>query len=180
MLNRVFTTAYRKPYVPPTSKNPLIVRSLDYGGEPHPAMKKRVIVVAVDQLPLRDEAAIHKLKVLAGTRWTPSPPANSGVSRLEHWGNGYIQISCEDFPKPAMNLKWASDALDRLIAEANVRSLHGSPTVISLMATRTSNAGPDRRFERYTPRYASRTCQSTKGQKGRASSRSHPRPAFNI
>ncbi|KAG6898070.1 hypothetical protein C0992_006548 [Termitomyces sp. T32_za158] len=106
--------AYRKPYIPPTSETPLIVRSIDYAGEEHPATNKRVMVVAVDELPLRDESAVHKLKLLAGPRWTPHPPTDAGVQKNVPWGNGYVKISCEDFPKPAMNLKWASDALDRL------------------------------------------------------------------
>lgn len=37
--------------------------------------------------------------------------------------HGYIKISCEDFPHPAQNLKWASDVIDRLVTEANVRVL---------------------------------------------------------
>lgn len=98
----------------------MVVRSLDYAGEDHPVTAKRVIVVSVDQLPLRDVKAVHTIKLLAGPRWTPNPPTDAGVSGLEVWQNGFIKISCEHFPKPAMNLKWASDALDRLIVEANV------------------------------------------------------------
>ena len=114
--------AFRKPFVPPTPDTPLIVRSIDYAGEEHPVTVKRSVVVPVAHLPLRDEDAIHKAKLLAGPRWTPDAPANSGVGREERDGeHGYIKISCEDFPKPAMNLKWASDVLDALIAEANVR-----------------------------------------------------------
>ena len=113
-------TAYRKPFQPPTDATPLIVRQLDYAGEERPATAKRVIVASVDQLPLKDATAVHKFKLLAGPRWTPNPPADAGVSGLRTWDNGFVKISCEDFPKPAMNLKWASDALDRLIAEANV------------------------------------------------------------
>ncbi|KAK0198202.1 mitochondrial ribosomal subunit protein-domain-containing protein [Armillaria mellea] len=103
----------------PTSATPLVVRSLTYGGEPHPATNKRVVVVAVDDLPLKDEAAIHRIKLLAGPRWAPRPPSDGGFSNLDNWGNGYIKISCENFPKPEMNLSWASDTLDRLIQEAN-------------------------------------------------------------
>ncbi|KAK0478241.1 mitochondrial ribosomal subunit protein-domain-containing protein [Armillaria novae-zelandiae] len=112
--------AYRKPFIPPTSATPLVVRSLGYGGEPHPATNKRVVVVAVDDLPLKDEAAIHRIKLLAGPRWAPRPPLDGGFSNLDNWGNGYIKVSCENFPKPEMNLSWASDTLDRLIQEANV------------------------------------------------------------
>jgi small subunit ribosomal protein S35 len=94
---------------------------VDYAGEEHPATVKRSIVVSVGQLPLRGDDAIHNIKLLAGSRWTPEPPLDSGVGPNEpDREHGYIKISCEDFPKPAMNLKWASDALDRLIAEANV------------------------------------------------------------
>lgn len=111
--------AFRKPFVPPTAETPVIVRSIEYAGEQHPAAAKSTIVVPVDGLPLKNQVAIHKLKLLAGPRWTPNPPADAGVSGLETWGNGYIKISCEDFPKPAQNLKWASDTLDRLVSEAN-------------------------------------------------------------
>lgn len=94
---------------------------IDYAGEEHPATVKRSVVVPVGQLPLQGDDAIHKIKLLAGPRWTPDPPSDSGVGPNEpDREHGYIKISCEDFPKPAMNLKWASDALDRLIAEANV------------------------------------------------------------
>jgi small subunit ribosomal protein S35 len=111
--------AHRKKFTPPKDA-PVIVRSLDYAGEEHPATNKRVIVVAVSQLPLRGEDAIHKIKLIAGPRWTMKPPADGGVATSEDWGEGYIKISCEDCPTPAMNLKKASDILDRLIEAANV------------------------------------------------------------
>jgi small subunit ribosomal protein S35 len=113
--------AFRKPFVPPTPDTPVIVRSISYGGEEHPATVKRVIVAPVAHLPLKDDTARHSLKLIAGSRWTPVPPRDSGVGRDEPGEqHGYIKISCEDFPRPAMNLKWASDALDRLVEEANV------------------------------------------------------------
>jgi len=112
--------ALRAPFTPPTSATPLIVRSVDYIGEEHPATIKRTIVVPIAQLPLRDEDAMHKFKVLAGVRWTPDPPKDAGVGLNENGReHGYIKISCEDFPEPAQNLKWASDVIDRLIEEAN-------------------------------------------------------------
>ncbi|OCH94773.1 hypothetical protein OBBRIDRAFT_810346 [Obba rivulosa] len=112
--------AYRKPFVPPDASKPLIVRTVSYGGEEHPAAAKRTIVVSVSQLPLRNEVAIHKIKLLAGPRWSPEPPKDSGVGVNEKGQeHGFIKISCEDFPEPAMNLKWVSDTLDRLLAEAN-------------------------------------------------------------
>ncbi|KAK7064302.1 carbon-nitrogen hydrolase [Favolaschia claudopus] len=112
--------AYRKPFDPPPSrKAPLVVRSVDYAGEEHPVTAKRAIVAAVDELPLKNRDAIHRIKILAGPRWTPHPPTDGGISGLAEWKNGYIKIACEDFPQPAMNLKWASDTMDRLVAHAN-------------------------------------------------------------
>ncbi|CCL98286.1 uncharacterized protein FIBRA_00280 [Fibroporia radiculosa] len=112
--------AYRKPFIPPSVSMPLVVRSISYGGEQHPVDVKRTIVVPLAQLPLKDTAAIHKFKLLAGPRWTPDPPPNSGVDRNEsNSEHGYFKIACEDFPKAAMNLKWASDTLDKLLTEAN-------------------------------------------------------------
>jgi small subunit ribosomal protein S35 len=111
--------------VPPTAATPLIVRSIDYTGEEHPATIKRSIVVPVAHLPLKNADAIHRLKLFAGTRWTPEPPKNAGWKGDEKAKEqGFVHISCEDFPKPAMNIKWASDALDRLVTEANVRLIH--------------------------------------------------------
>ena len=116
------TTAYRKLFVPPNSSNPLVVRSISYGGEEHPATAKRTIVVPVAKLPLKTEQAIHKFKVLAGVRWSPDVPKDAGISLTEGGSeHGFFKISVEDFPKAAMNLKWASDTLDRLLTEANVR-----------------------------------------------------------
>jgi small subunit ribosomal protein S35 len=113
--------AFRKPFVPPTSASPLIVRSITYVGEKdHPVTPKRVVTVPVSQLPLAGPAAQHKFKLLAGARWTPEPPKDAGLGKNESLGeHGYFKISCEDFPKAAMNLKWISDTIDRLIVEAN-------------------------------------------------------------
>ncbi|KAA1468712.1 hypothetical protein DENSPDRAFT_771652 [Dentipellis sp. KUC8613] len=111
--------AFRKPFVPPTSETPIVVRSISYAGEEHPATVKRVITVPVSRLPLKDKHAVYKFRLLAGVRWTPEPPKDSGLKAGESGKDGYIKISCEDFPRPAMNLKWASDTLDKLIEEAN-------------------------------------------------------------
>jgi small subunit ribosomal protein S35 len=119
-LTRAYT-GHRKPFVPPTAATPLVVRSVAYAGEDkHPLAPKRVVTAAVARLPLSGPTAIHKFKLLAGVRWSREPPKDAGLARDEPGGeHGYIKISCEDFGKPAMNLKWISDTLDRLIAEAN-------------------------------------------------------------
>jgi small subunit ribosomal protein S35 len=96
---------------------------MSYPGEEHPAAVKRALTVAISQLPLKDKRAIYKFRLLAGVRWTPTPPKDSGIKLGESAEHGYVKISCEDFPEPAMNLKWVSDRLDDLINEANnVRS----------------------------------------------------------
>lgn len=80
------------------------------------------MVVPVAKLPLNGQQARHAIKLLAGPRWTPMAPAGSGIGRHEGSDEqGFIKISCEDYPEPGMNLKWISDVLDRLIKEANVR-----------------------------------------------------------
>ena len=113
--------AFRKPFVPPTPETSVVVRSISYGGEEHPVAVKRVIVAPVAHLPLKDDAARHSFKLIAGSRWTPIPPRDSGIGSDEPGGgHGYVKIACEDFQRSAMNLKWASDALDRLIQGANV------------------------------------------------------------
>jgi small subunit ribosomal protein S35 len=81
------------------------------------------VVVPVAQLPLKDNKAIHKFKLLAGVRWTLHPPKDAGLGPDETGReHGYFKISCDDFPEPAQNLKWASDMIDKLVEEAIVRS----------------------------------------------------------
>ena len=104
-------------------------------------MIKRVIVVPVDQLPLTGKQAIHKIKLLAGSRWTPNPPIDAGVSRNEEWGNGFIKISCESFPKPSMNLRWASDTLDKLVEVANVSFFLSFVSYISVLTRYAEHKG---------------------------------------
>lgn len=93
-------------------------------------MRKRTVVVPVARLPLKDEHAIHTFKLLAGVRWSPEPPKDAGIGPDETGReHGYLKISCEDFPKGPMNLKWISDTLDRLIAESNVSHPHFAPSL---------------------------------------------------
>lgn len=120
-----YVTAFRKPFFPPPPSHPLIVRSISYGGEEHPATLKRTVVVPVVLLPLKDDMARHRFKVLAGPRWSVEPPKDSGLGRTEDVSkHGFFKISCENFPEASMNLKWASDVIDRLILEANVSIAH--------------------------------------------------------
>ncbi|KAG8994412.1 hypothetical protein FRB90_000440 [Tulasnella sp. 427] len=114
--------AFRQPFVPPPSDKYLTQRQLWYGGEQHPAEKKAVIVVPVSKLPLTQPSAIHKFKLIAGTRWTRDCPKDAGFSsqELESLGeHGFVKISCEDMTEHGLNLKWCSDVLDRMVTESN-------------------------------------------------------------
>ncbi len=105
---------------------------MSYAGEEHPAAVKRALTVAVSQLPLKDKRAIYKFRLLAGVRWTPTPPKDSGIKLGESAEHGYVKISSEGFPEPAMNLKWVSDRLDDLINEANVHSFFSFISISNL------------------------------------------------
>jgi len=106
----------------PARHTPAVVRSISYGGEEHLATTQRVIVAPVIHLPLKGDAARPGLELIAGTRWTPATPRDSGIGSDEPGGeHGCVKISCEGFQGPAMNLKWDSDTLDRLVEGGNVR-----------------------------------------------------------
>ncbi|EJT96702.1 hypothetical protein DACRYDRAFT_60093 [Dacryopinax primogenitus] len=110
---------YRQPFVPQTLF-PLRIRTFNYNGEQHPATRKVVLTCPVSCLSL-PPAALHKLKLLSGARWSPYPPTDAGVTPEEQekeGGEGWIKISCEMFPEPLQNSKWCSDKLDLLVMES--------------------------------------------------------------
>lgn len=111
--------ALRQPYSPPSQAQCLQFRFQHYQGEPHPAARKVVLSVDVDQLAktgaLKDAQSKHKLLLLAGSRFHAK--ANDVDA-----DKGEIKISCERFPNERQNMKWCSDTLDKLVHEANVRS----------------------------------------------------------
>lgn len=95
--------------------------------------------------------AIHRLKLLAGTRWTPGRP---GRMETETEGNegynagdkqigreGWVKISEARFQEPKMNRKSASDMLERLVEAANVSFLPflRKQTLILQLLCRTRN-----------------------------------------
>ncbi|KAG9123013.1 hypothetical protein FRC07_000356 [Ceratobasidium sp. 392] len=113
--------AFRKPFVPPPPTAPLSIRTFSYGGEPHPAEHKAVLVAPVARLGLDTPEAIHKFKLLAGVRWSPSAPRDAGFSTEEAGevgSEGFIKISSEQFPEARMNVKWCSDMVDELVRQA--------------------------------------------------------------
>jgi len=99
---------------------------MTFGGVKKLVSRKAALVVPVAQLPLKNPAAHHKFKLLAGVRWSSEPPKDAGLAKHEveklsqdGKGHGYFKISHEAMPELAMNLKWCSDTIDRLVAEAN-------------------------------------------------------------
>jgi len=112
----------QQQFIPPTNDVPIIVRTLNYGGEEMPVLRKRVLVAPVSELPLNGPKAVHNFKIIAGVHWTIEPPKDSGVGKDESKDeHGYVKIASENFPEPNQNLIWANDVLDRMIREANVR-----------------------------------------------------------
>lgn len=79
------------------------------------------MVAPVSSLPLKDAAAVRRLQVLAGPRWTPGFPGRAEAS-LEGSADqlGYVKISEDRYPAGRMNRKSVSDMLERLVAAANV------------------------------------------------------------
>ncbi|GAA5825464.1 hypothetical protein JCM10212_004839 [Sporobolomyces blumeae] len=127
--------AFRKPFTPPTAESFVQVRHQHYQGERHPASRKVTISVPVSRLPIaRDPKQLHKFKLVAGARFTPTLAAmagprpsstrsssDDGRSRSAVSGAtapdpiGTFKLSCELFPSDKMNEKWCSDTLDRLV-----------------------------------------------------------------
>jgi small subunit ribosomal protein S35 len=96
-----------KPFEPPSADEPLRFRYTSYMGESHPAESKVVVEFSPRDMPL-DEAQQLKLKKLLGPRWNP--------------GTDVAKISCEQFDHQAQNKRYLGDIVDKLIAEAKVRS----------------------------------------------------------
>ncbi|SPO25211.1 related to RSM24 - mitochondrial ribosomal protein of the small subunit [Ustilago trichophora] len=110
-------SAFRETYTPPKDKQYLQFRFQHYQGENHPASRKVVLTVNVDELAkagaVKDAQSKHKLLLLAGSRFH---------SKGKEGTAGEIKISCELFPNERQNMKWCSDTLDKLVNEANVRT----------------------------------------------------------
>lgn len=112
-------SAFRQPYTPPKASQYLQFRFQHYQGENHPASRKVVLNVDVDELvksgAVKDAKSKHKLLLLAGSRFHMKGRESEG-------DKGEIKISCELFPNERQNMKWCSDTLDALVKEANVRT----------------------------------------------------------
>ena len=110
----------RRPYKAPTTSQALTIQTAFRSSDPmHPVSRKAVLTTTVGRLvaatgsKLSSKEAQHKLKAIAGPRYDP--------------GSNTLKISSDSYPTVTMNMKWCSDALDRLIEAAAVRfPLHSS------------------------------------------------------
>ncbi|GFZ47987.1 hypothetical protein JCM24511_05734 [Saitozyma sp. JCM 24511] len=118
-LDREVLAAQRKPFNPPTG--PLrITSTIDLSDPTSPHHVKRVLVAPVTALPLEGSSAVHRLKLLAGPRWTPGRPGQSEAEPEQGEGkDGWVKIAEERFPDARMNRKSVSDMLQRLVQAAN-------------------------------------------------------------
>ncbi|KAI7951727.1 hypothetical protein MJO28_007411 [Puccinia striiformis f. sp. tritici] len=118
---------YQQPFIPPSPDAHVILRTQDDLGfcrgklDSQRANKKASITVNLSKIPSLQSSpeAMHKIKLLSGNRWFECE-RRSEFDLSDHYGdpNGYIKISCDDYPSLQMNQKWCSDTLDRLIHEA--------------------------------------------------------------
>lgn len=71
---------------------------------------------------------MHRLKLLAGPRWTPGRPGQSEAEPEQGEGkDGWVKIAEERFPDARMNRKSVSDMLQRLVQAANVSEWASGP-----------------------------------------------------
>lgn len=133
-------TEYAEPFRPAPPSAILRFRFTHYQGEEHPGARKVTATVAVKDLfssgVFSTPLAKHKFLLLAGPRW--GAPNSDVVARLNDAREkgakeldaafaaedlGMIKISSGDLAHEAQNVKWCSDKIDEMIAEANVRFL---------------------------------------------------------
>ncbi|PWN86624.1 hypothetical protein FA10DRAFT_270177 [Acaromyces ingoldii] len=134
----------RRPYEP--KRELLRFRLVHLQGEAHPMTAKAVMTVSVADLfehlagqgKLRDADARRKFLLLAGPRWDAGH-VKHGVEEAEkealQKGVGEIKISSERFQVQAQNVKWCSDALDRMIEEASSNSAEFKDVAIDFRPT---------------------------------------------
>ena len=118
------------PFIPP--KKPLrLSRLIDLAFPNDPKTQKRRLSVPVSTLPLQSPDAVHRLKLLAGSRWTPGrletnqlefDEGNQGYNggAKDIGKDGWLSLTCHKFEEARMNRKFLSDTLERLVEAANV------------------------------------------------------------
>ncbi|WFC98805.1 37S ribosomal protein S24, mitochondrial [Malassezia yamatoensis] len=151
---------YHEPFQPATETDVLQFHFTHYQGEPHPGAQKVVVTANVHELwkaaKLSSPQAKHKFLLLAGARWQPADldVVQSLNSALEQGGDtlakaydthslGSIRIGCNRCPHETQNMKWCSDVLDKMIAEAQTGpSLMDVPLDIRPYIRSNARGGP--------------------------------------
>ncbi|KAK8850604.1 hypothetical protein IAR55_004523 [Kwoniella newhampshirensis] len=114
--------ANKTQFKPPTSSIRL-TSTIDLSSPSSKFHTKSVLLVPVSSLPLPNEKAVHRLKLLAGPRWTPGRPGREEfLSESDEAGEGkegWVKISEERFANASQNRRSVSDILDRLVEAAN-------------------------------------------------------------
>jgi hypothetical protein len=144
----------RKPFQPPTKDQYLrftttidLVTPTDASPRETAHTHKSVVHVPVSRLPLSDDAAIHRFKLLAGPRWIPPKNAilqQEGGEVVAEEEHGWFKMSQDSFGEVRLNRQWLMDTMQRLVQEANVSLGGPSPLSSVLTALRSQQRPPSR------------------------------------
>ncbi|KAL1412630.1 37S ribosomal protein S24, mitochondrial [Vanrija albida] len=107
-----------------------VTSTVDLSDPDSPYHQKAVLVAPVSALPLKTPEAIHRLKLLAGPRWSPGQPGRAELgpnaagalapgAEDKLGKDGWVKIAEERLPLGRMNRKSVSDMLDKLVEAAN-------------------------------------------------------------
>ncbi|GHJ85433.1 hypothetical protein NliqN6_1835 [Naganishia liquefaciens] len=119
----------RKPFQPPSKDQCLrftttidLVIPADASARETAHTHKSVVHVPISRLPLSDDAAIHRFKLLAGPRWIP--PKNvilqqEGEEATAEEAHGWFKMSQDSFGEVRLNRQWLTDTMQKLVQEAN-------------------------------------------------------------
>ncbi|WWD20786.1 hypothetical protein CI109_105263 [Kwoniella shandongensis] len=114
--------ANKTQFKPPTSSIRL-TSTIDLSSPSSKFHTKSVLLVPVSSLPLSNEQAVHRFKLIAGPRWSPGRPGREEFLPTEEKDGegkeGWVKISEERFSNGAQNRRSVSDILDRLVEAAN-------------------------------------------------------------
>lgn len=120
----------RKPFQPPSKDQYLrftttidLVTPTDASPQKTAHTHKSVVHVPIARLPLSDDAAIHRFKLLAGPRWIPPKDVvlqrEGGETDAEE-AHGWFKMSQDSFAEVRLNRQWLMDTMQKLVQEANV------------------------------------------------------------
>ncbi|WFD03040.1 37S ribosomal protein S24, mitochondrial [Malassezia obtusa] len=124
-----------EPFQPAPASNLLQFQFTHYQGERHPGARRVVLHVDLRDLfaadVLKTAEAKHKFLLLAGARWSPAQAdvvealnaaqqkgAEALAKAYAELPLGSLKIGCSQYPHESQNMKWCSDVLDRMLAEA--------------------------------------------------------------